>query len=43
MRFLPQTSENQLTAEAGRWCVEQLSSFLGAGIFRGRVENYNPR
>jgi len=36
------TCENQLTAEAGRACAEQLSRALGPGIFRGRVENHNP-
>ncbi|XP_037085258.1 uncharacterized protein LOC119105821 isoform X2 [Pollicipes pollicipes] len=36
------TCENQLTAEAARCCAEQLSALLGPGIFRGRVENFNP-
>ncbi|KAF0313434.1 hypothetical protein FJT64_016037 [Amphibalanus amphitrite] len=37
------TCESQLAAEAGRCCVQQLSGLLGPNIFRGRVENHNPR
>lgn len=32
----------QLTVAAGEECLIQLGKFLGFGILRGRIENYNP-
>ena len=38
-----QSCDNALTSTAANQCLEQLSAFLGPNIFRGRVEQYNPR
>ncbi|XP_064602415.1 uncharacterized protein LOC135468221 [Liolophura sinensis] len=41
--FYALTSDNALTSSAASQCLNQLSSFLGPNILRGRVEQYNPR
>ncbi|KAK3093794.1 hypothetical protein FSP39_020339 [Pinctada imbricata] len=41
--FYSSTCDNALTSSAASQCLNQLSSFLGPSILRGRVEQYNPR
>ena len=41
--FWFQSCDNALTSTAANQCLEQLSVLLGPNIFRGRVEQYNPR
>ncbi|XP_064622843.1 uncharacterized protein LOC135485045 [Lineus longissimus] len=41
--FYSLSCDNALTSSASSQCLNQLSSFLGANIMRGRVEQYNPR
>ena len=41
--FPLQTSDNQLTSSAASQCLNQLSSFIGPNIMKGRVEQYDPR
>lgn len=41
--FYSMTCDNALTTSAASQCLNQLSSFLGPSILRGRVEQYNPK
>lgn len=41
--FYAVNCDNRLTADCAVSCVQNLSKFLGAGIFRGRVQLHNPR
>ena len=38
-----QECDNALTAAAASQCLVELSHFLGEGIMRGRVEQFDPR
>lgn len=40
--FYSMTCDNALTSSAASQCLNQLSSYLGPNILKGRVENYNP-
>ena len=40
--FYSMTCDNALTSSAASQCMNQLASFLGPNILRGRVEQYNP-
>ena len=41
--FLLQTSESSELKVTSTDCLQQLSSFIGRAILKGRVEQYNPR
>ncbi|XP_025103889.1 uncharacterized protein LOC112569974 [Pomacea canaliculata] len=36
-------SDNILTSTAGSQCLAELTTFIGEGIMRGRIEQYDPR
>lgn len=40
--FYSMTCDNALTSSAASQCMNQLASFLGPNILRGRVEQFNP-
>ncbi|CAH1792996.1 unnamed protein product [Owenia fusiformis] len=41
--FYSISCDNALTSSAAVNCLSQLSAYIGPGIMRGRVEQYNPR